>query len=92
MWKRRMKKIDEMYYTERKSMAQVGKHYGVSRERIRQVMEKFGRQRRSGSVDFSEDLKQEIRKRRSEGEKVKDIANAYNVCQPTIYRVFSRKK
>ncbi len=39
--------LEYLYYTRRCTLALIGKIYGVSRERVRQRMEKIGRVRRS---------------------------------------------
>lgn len=42
----RDRQIDHLYYIEKKSMEQVGKVFGISKERVRQLMDRRGRARR----------------------------------------------
>jgi len=36
------KDLEEMYYQQHLTLREIGEHYGVCRERIRQIMEEFG--------------------------------------------------
>ena len=42
MMKAKKKDLEKMYFREKKTLREIGEHYGVCRERVRQVMVKFG--------------------------------------------------
>jgi len=79
--------LDHLYNVENKSLQQIGDIYGVSRERVRQWMEKWNLPRRkSGNKDILDSSAIKICDEYIRGERVVELAKKYQVCHTTIYK------
>lgn len=81
--------LSDLYDVQKKKLRQIGKIYGVSRERVRQWMEGFYLPRRKTGGDYIlNKVKLELCEKYIKGESVIELAKKYRVSVDTIYYFF----
>jgi len=79
--------LSDLYYVEDKSLQKIGNIYGVSRERVRQWMERWSLPRnKAGTKNLLDSLNLNICNEYIKGKPVVKLAKKYKVCQTTIYK------
>ncbi|GAH75240.1 unnamed protein product [marine sediment metagenome] len=79
--------LTDLYYVKDGSLQKIADIYGVSRERARQWMEKWGLPRnRSGGKNLLDESNPNICDEYIKGEPVVKLAKKYKVCKTTIYK------
>ena len=86
------KRLNYLYNVQRKTLQQIADLYGVTRERVRQWMEKCGMHRRhSGTKSILNKSSVDICRKYIEGESVAKLAKEYKVDRTVLYKFLQRQ-
>jgi len=79
--------LSDLYYTQNKSLQKIGNIYGVTRERVRQWMERLHLPRnKAGTKNLLDSLNLNICNEYIKGEPVVKLAKKHQVCKTTVYK------
>lgn len=81
------KTVGDLYYNKKWSMQRIGNRFGVTRERIRQLMQEWGMPRREKTPTPAAKRNKKICKDYNSGAPIEELVKKYKVSKKTVYSV-----
>lgn len=83
-YSQRLREIERLYFDERQTLEQVGDRFGLTRERVRQILAAAGLNGRHFGSSYTAAQLHEAGKRYARGESVESLAAFLGVCAGTL--------